>query len=137
MAALGRMKPTSEFLGISKGQDEVGLLRSGTEAIVHAPSETSNYSDWKNEVDSAQDREAHLLDQLLAEGVSVQEFTNIYFENVHKNEPERTEACKAVDQLMDTEDHRFFLDTFYRLSSLATADTPVSHYDRIRNHCIS
>lgn len=92
MAAMGKMKPTVEFMGINNdfgSEENVGFSRSGKEAVCrdfgfHAD-ETSEqvFDKWISKLEKHQKAETSSLTKLMDDKITQEEFTAAFFEHAH------------------------------------------------------
>ncbi|KAI9319293.1 hypothetical protein BX666DRAFT_2025602 [Dichotomocladium elegans] len=102
MAAMGRMSSTVAFLG---EEDALGLSRSGFDAVTDpnhfAHDEKTIYDRWLKRLEKAQDNESDLLASLLRPTLTVDEFTELFFDALPDMENPSVSNGKARNSYVD------------------------------------
>ncbi|ORE02428.1 hypothetical protein BCV72DRAFT_280763 [Rhizopus microsporus var. microsporus] len=101
MAAMGKMKQTVEFMGISENLDSVdniGYSRSGKETVmreIHFSADLQDsdeiYEKWVSKIHKIQDVEAKVLADLLRPDVSEDKFVDTFFDYIRVKRVDVTE----------------------------------------------
>ncbi|KAI8645967.1 hypothetical protein BD408DRAFT_410924 [Parasitella parasitica] len=94
MAAMGKMKQTVEFMGINNeitSDENIGYSRSGNETVsrdfAFHPDEDSDvvYDKWVSRLEKYQKQETNSLSKLMADDISGEDFSKIFFDHVNVN----------------------------------------------------
>ncbi|KAG1240225.1 hypothetical protein G6F68_017870 [Rhizopus microsporus] len=93
MAAMGKMKQTVAFMGISddvSASENIGFSRSGNETVMrdlHFSADLQDsediYDKWVAKINKTHKSESKALAELLKNGVSEEKFTETFFEYVN------------------------------------------------------
>ncbi|KAK4517369.1 DNA repair protein rhp26 [Mucor velutinosus] len=140
MAAMGKMKQTVEFMGINNeisSEENIGYSRSGTETVsrdcAFHPDEDSDavYDKWVSRLEKYQKQETNTLSKLMADDISGEEFSKVFFEHVNvSTKPAGGDAHMSEASLdpiaAKTEEYRLIMQT--RFSNTRKADMELSQF---------
>lgn len=140
MAAMGKMKQTVEFMGINNeisSDENIGYSRSGTETVsrdfAFHPEEDSDvvYDKWVSRLEKYQKQETNTLTKLMADNISGEDFSKLFFEHVNVNSKATAGDAHMSEASSDpitakTEEYRQIMQSTF--SNTRKADMELSQF---------
>jgi hypothetical protein len=140
MAAMGKMKQTVEFMGINNeisSDENIGYSRSGTETVsrdfAFHPEEDSDvvYDKWVSRLEKYQKQETNTLAKLMADNISGEDFSKLFFEHVNVNSKATADDAHMSEASSDpivakTEEYRQIMQSTF--SNTRKADMELSQF---------
>ncbi|KAI9019321.1 hypothetical protein CLU79DRAFT_758234 [Phycomyces nitens] len=116
MAAMGKMRPTVEFIGAQ--QDTTGLMRSGMDAVGRSvlpnrqKDDAEVYRKWVVKQDTVQAEEEAAMKSMFEKDLTSEEFTNAFMKYVSPDQMEEDISGESKDILAQTEVYREIMSPF-------------------------